>query len=53
MKDDRLYFVHILECIDHILQFTIDGTNSFLADRKTQVSGTQALIPKGRDNTWK
>ncbi|MDQ7782873.1 MAG: DUF86 domain-containing protein [Desulfomonilaceae bacterium] len=36
MKDDRLYFVHILDCIDHILQFTGDGKGSFLADRKTQ-----------------
>jgi uncharacterized protein with HEPN domain len=36
MKDDRLYLVHILDCIDHILQFTSDGKNSFLADRKTQ-----------------
>ncbi len=36
MKDDRLYLVHILDCIDHILQFTSEGKNSFLADRKTQ-----------------
>jgi uncharacterized protein with HEPN domain len=36
MKDDRLYLVHILDCIDHILQFSSDGKNSFLADRKTQ-----------------
>jgi uncharacterized protein with HEPN domain len=25
-----------LDCIDHILQFTSDGKNLFLADRKTQ-----------------
>lgn len=36
MKDDRLYLVHVLDCIDHILQYTGDGWNSFLADRKTQ-----------------
>lgn len=36
MKDDRLYLVHILDCIDHVLQFTNDGKNSFLADRKTR-----------------
>ncbi|AFM26877.1 HepT-like ribonuclease domain-containing protein [Desulfomonile tiedjei] len=36
MKDDRLYLVHILDCIDRILHFTIDGKNAFLADRKTQ-----------------
>jgi uncharacterized protein with HEPN domain len=36
MKDDRLYLVHVRDCIDHILQFTSDGKNAFLADRKTQ-----------------
>jgi uncharacterized protein with HEPN domain len=36
MNDDRLYLVHIRDCIDHIPQFTSDGKNSFLADRKTQ-----------------
>jgi uncharacterized protein with HEPN domain len=36
MKDDRLYLVHILDCIDHILQFTREGKDSFVADRKTQ-----------------
>jgi uncharacterized protein with HEPN domain len=36
MKDDRLYLVHILDSIDHILQFTGDGKTLFLADRKTQ-----------------
>ncbi|MBM3300184.1 MAG: DUF86 domain-containing protein [Deltaproteobacteria bacterium] len=36
MKDDRLYLAHIQDCIDHILQFTSDGKNAFLADRKTQ-----------------
>ena len=36
MKDDRLYLVHILDCIDHIMRFTGDGKNWFLSDRKTQ-----------------
>ena len=36
MKDDRLYLVHIQDCIDRILQFTSDGKDAFLADRKTQ-----------------
>ncbi len=36
MKDDRLYLVHILDSIGHILQFTSDGKDPFLADRKTQ-----------------
>ena len=36
MKDDRLYLVHIRDCIDHILRFTNEGKNAFLVDRKTQ-----------------
>jgi uncharacterized protein with HEPN domain len=36
MKDDQLYLVHIQDCIDHILQFTGEGKNAFLIDRKTQ-----------------
>jgi uncharacterized protein with HEPN domain len=36
MKDDRLYLVHIQDCIDHIQQFTGEGKNAFFADRKTQ-----------------
>jgi uncharacterized protein with HEPN domain len=36
MKDDRLYFVHAQDCINHILEYTVDGKNAFLSDRKTQ-----------------
>ena len=36
MKDDRLYLIHILECIDHIQQYTAEGRDYFLADTKTQ-----------------
>ncbi len=36
MKDDGVYLVHVQDCTDHILQFTSDGKNAFLADRKTQ-----------------
>ena len=43
MKDDRLYLVHILDCIDHILQFTGDGKTLFLADRKTQDAALRNL----------
>ena len=35
-KDDRLYLVHILECIGRIRRYTIDGKDAFLADEKTQ-----------------
>jgi uncharacterized protein with HEPN domain len=36
MKDDRLYFVHIQDCINHIVEYTLDGKDAFLKDRKTQ-----------------
>ena len=36
MKDDRVYLLHIRECIDHIRGFTASGREDFLQDRKTQ-----------------
>jgi len=36
MKDDRLYLVHILECIDRIERYTAEGKEAFMADEKTQ-----------------
>ena len=36
MKDDRLYLVHILECIERIEDYTSDGEAAFAGDRKTQ-----------------
>jgi uncharacterized protein with HEPN domain len=36
MKDDRLYLIHVRECIAYILEFTADGKDAFFADRKTQ-----------------
>lgn len=36
MKDDRLYLEHILECIRHVTEFTRQGREAFLSDRKTQ-----------------
>ncbi len=36
MKDDRLYLFHILECIDRIERYTVDGGDSFMEDTKTQ-----------------
>ncbi len=35
MTTDRLYLVHILECIEKIERFTIEGKLSFSADEKT------------------
>ena len=36
MKDDRLYLVHIGECIARIKQYTAGGKEAFFADAKTQ-----------------
>lgn len=36
MKDDRLYLVYILECIDRIERYTSEGKEQFLADERTQ-----------------
>jgi uncharacterized protein with HEPN domain len=36
VKDDRLYLLHVSECIAHIQEFTADGKDAFFADRKTQ-----------------
>ena len=36
MKDDRLYLHHILECIRFVEDFTNEGKDFFLVDRKTQ-----------------
>jgi uncharacterized protein with HEPN domain len=36
MRDDRLYLIHILECIDRIERYTAAGGDAFLDDTKTQ-----------------
>ncbi len=36
MKDERLYLVHIQECIERIQRYTAEGKEAFLADDKTQ-----------------
>lgn len=36
MKNDRLYVIHVVECINRILEFTIEGKTFFLSDLKTQ-----------------
>lgn len=36
MKDDRIYLLHIRDAIQHIVEYTEAGQESFLADRKTQ-----------------
>ena len=36
MKDDKLYLIHILECIERIQQYTANGSIEFFGDTKTQ-----------------
>ncbi len=36
MKDDRLYLIHILECLSRIEQYTAEGKEAFMCDSKTQ-----------------
>lgn len=36
MKDEHAYLLHAIEAIDAILNYTVDGREAFLADRKTQ-----------------
>lgn len=36
MKDDRIYLLHVRDAIQHILEYTATGKESFFADRKTQ-----------------
>jgi len=36
VKDDRLYLIHIGECISRIEEYTSPGRDEFLTDRKTQ-----------------
>jgi len=36
MKDDRLYLLHIVECISRIERYTAEGREAFLSDNKTQ-----------------
>ena len=36
MKDNKLYLIHILECISRIEQYTAEGKDAFLRDTRTQ-----------------
>ncbi len=36
MKDDRLYLIHIKECIERVIKYTEEGKDVFFADTKTQ-----------------
>ncbi|MGD1104394.1 MAG: DUF86 domain-containing protein [Terriglobia bacterium] len=36
MKDERLYLIHIVECVTRIQQHTSEGKDVFMSDTKTQ-----------------
>ena len=36
MKDDRVYLMHIRDCLTRIAEYTQDGREAFFADTKTQ-----------------
>lgn len=36
MKDDRLYLIHILECIERIERYTAPGRDAFFSDTMMQ-----------------
>jgi uncharacterized protein with HEPN domain len=36
VKDDRLYLIHIKECIERVIMYTEEGKDVFFADIKTQ-----------------
>ncbi len=51
MKDDRLYLIHIGECIERIEKYTADGKEAFFADTKTQdavIRNLQTLAESSR-----
>ena len=36
MKDERVYLLHVIDSIDAIQRYTVDGRDVFFADPKTQ-----------------
>ena len=36
MKDDRIYLLHIRDCLERIVEYTRQGRDAFFADTKTQ-----------------
>jgi len=49
VKDDRLYLIHITECIARIEQYTAEGKDAFLADRKTPWCVISRPLPSRRN----
>jgi len=36
MRNDRLYLIHISECVERVERYTAEGQKAFCADTKTQ-----------------
>ncbi len=36
MKDDRLYLIHMSECLESIMEYTAEGREAFMNSRRTQ-----------------
>lgn len=36
MKDNKLYLIHMCECIQYVMQYTADGREAFMASRQVQ-----------------
>ena|SRR3990172_2874493 len=43
MKDDRVYLEHILDCLEAITNYTCEGREMFLRDRKTHQATLREL----------
>jgi uncharacterized protein with HEPN domain len=43
LKDDRIYLLHIRDALQHILDYTEEGKDSFFEDSKTQVAVVRNL----------
>lgn len=51
MKDDRIYLLHIRECLDRIKQYTASGRDRFLSDTLIQdgvIRNLQTLAESSR-----
>jgi uncharacterized protein with HEPN domain len=50
VKDDRLYLIHIMECIARVEQYTAEGKDAFLADRKAPWCVISRPLPSRHDD---
>jgi uncharacterized protein with HEPN domain len=44
MKDDRLYLIHIWECIQRIESYAVEGKTAFLASNMMQMRYLTILV---------